>query len=113
MCRVQPLLALLALLAFPTIAQAAPQPAVTHVDTPAEIHVDLAGQVRAGKLAGVRAMSPATAETFLPTTWCGSERISDDAADSTLTAGQPYYKLVYAYASDQPDRLDAGKDVLQ
>src|SRR5207247_2351802 len=41
------------------------------------------------------------------------ERMSDDTADATVAAGVPYYKLVYAYASDQPDRFATWKDVLQ
>ena len=111
------LTALIAALALPAGAQAAAQTrgskAPTHADTPREIHVDLAGQVRRSRLSGVRAVSPATTQQYLPTTWCGTERTTDDTADSTLSDGQPFYKLVYAYASDQPDRFGAWKDVLQ
>jgi len=108
------LVALLAALAVPAGAQAAPGiHAPTHADTPREIHVDLAAQVRASRLTGVRAVSPDTTQTYLPTTWCGPELTVDDTAHTTLAAGQPFYKLVYAYASDQPDRFAAWKDVLQ
>jgi hypothetical protein len=104
------LLALLAALALPSATLAA-APEITHVDTPQQVGVDLAGQVRSTRLAGVRA--PATGEQPLPTTWCGGERSTDDTADSVLTSGQAYYKLVYAYAVDQPDRFAKWQDVLQ
>jgi hypothetical protein len=104
------LLALVALAALPAGALAA-APVVTHVDTPQQVGVDLAGQVRTSRLAGVRA--PSTAVQALPTTWCGTERSSDDTADSALSPGQAYYKLVYAHASDQPDRFAQWQDVLQ
>src|SRR4051812_4169396 len=104
------LLALVALVALPAGALAA-APVVTHVDTPQQVGVDLAGQVRTSRLAGVRA--PSTAVQALPTTWCGTEHSTDDTADSALAAGQAYYKLVYAYASDQPDRFAQWQDVLQ
>jgi hypothetical protein len=104
------LVALIAALALPAAALAA-TPVLTHVDTPAQVGVDLAGQVRSSRLAGVRA--PSTGVQALPTTWCGGERSTDDTADSTLVAGQAYYKLVYAYAADQPDRFAQWQDVLQ
>jgi hypothetical protein len=104
------LLVLLASLAVPAAAAAA-EPLVTHVDTPAEVQVDLATQVRASRMDAVRAPSADT--SALPTTWCGGERTSDDTADSTLTSGQAYYKLVYAYAADEPDRFAQFQDVLQ
>jgi hypothetical protein len=104
------LLAVLATLALPAAALAA-TPEITHVDTPQDVGIDLAGQVRASRLTGVRA--PSTGAQALPTTWCGGERGADDTADSTLTAGQAYYKLVYAYAADQPDRFAQWQDVLQ
>jgi hypothetical protein len=103
-------LAVCAALALPAAASAA-GPAVTHVDTPQEIGVDVASQVRESRLAGVRDVS--TDQPALPTTWCGTERSSDDAADTTLASGQAYYKLVYAYAADQSDRFAQWQDVLQ
>jgi hypothetical protein len=87
--------------------------APTHADTPREIHVDLAAQVHESRMAGVRAVSPATTGTPLPTTWCGTQTTSDDTQHSTLSAGQAFYKLVYAYASDQVDRFAMWQDVLQ
>jgi hypothetical protein len=105
---------LIALLALPpAAAHAKAIKAPRHIDTPREIRVNLAAQVRRSRLSGVRAVSPASTQTYLPTIWCGTERTSDDTAHSTLSAGQPFYKLVYAYASGQPDRFGAFKDVLQ
>src|SRR5437763_16660211 len=103
-----PVLAIVAALALPAAAHAAPgSKGPTHIDTPTEIHVDLAAAVRDSHLAGVRTVSPAETQSYLPTTWCGAETTSDDTAQSTLSTGQAYYKLVYAYASDQPDRFAA------
>src|SRR5919198_1474896 len=100
------LAALLALVFVPAPA-GAHGPSPTHVDTPREIPVDLARQVRAARLSDPPALH------YLPTTWCGTELTGDDAEHSTLSAGQPFYKLVYAHASDRADRFDAWKDVLQ
>jgi hypothetical protein len=113
--RPRPALAvLIALLALPAGAHAKkPAKAPRHVDTPSEIRVDLAAQVRRSRLNGVRTVSPATTQTYLPVAWCGIERTTDDTAHSTLSAGQPFYKLVYAYASGEPDRFAAWQDVLQ
>jgi hypothetical protein len=109
------LAALVAVLVLPAGAHAhgARSKAPTHVDTPSEIPLNLAAQVRRSRLAGTPAISPATEQSYLPTTWCGEERTTDDSADSTLSSGQAYYKLVYAYASDQRDRLADWQDVLQ
>ena len=109
------LAAVVAALALPAGAQAygAHGKAPTHADTPREIHVNLAAQVRRSRLSAVRAVSPATTQQFLPMTWCGTKRTTDDTEHSTLSAGQAYYKLVYAYAADQPDRFAEWADVLQ
>ena len=50
---------------------------------------------------------------YLPTTWCGTERTTDDVADAAQLSDEPVYKIVYAYAADQPDRFSAWKDQLQ
>lgn len=100
---------LLAVVALPSVAVAA-GPLVSHADTPRDVQLGLAGQVRR-RPAGTRAAS--TGVQPLPTTWCGSEQTADDVPDSTLAPGQAYFKLVYAYASDQPDRFAQFKDVLQ
>jgi hypothetical protein len=103
------LAALLALIVVPAPAGAhgAGGPGPMHVDTPREIPVDLARQVRAARFSDTIELH------YLPTTWCGAELTSDDAEHSTLSSGQPFYKLVYAHASDRSDRFEAWKDVLQ
>jgi hypothetical protein len=127
------LLALLAALVLPAAAQAGAQrvlmhptkafiekyhpgtsaKAPTHADRPQDIHVDLAAQVRDSRVAGVSAFTVSGSQQFLPTTWCGSERTTDDAADAAQLSDEPVYKVVYAYASDQPDRFDTWKNQLQ
>jgi hypothetical protein len=97
------LAALLALIVVPAPAGAhgAGGPGPMHVDTPREIPVDLARQVRAARFSDTIELH------YLPTTWCGAELTSDDAEHSTLSSGQPFYKLVYAHASDRSDRFEA------
>jgi len=101
------------LLAVPATAQAKAVRAPQHIDTPREIRVNLAAQVRRSRLSSMKVVSPDTTQTYLPTTWCGEERTSDDTADATVSGDEPFYKLVYAHAADQPDRFDAWKNVLQ
>src|SRR4051794_32051087 len=127
------LIALVALLLLPTGAQAASRKvrlvaapgfvkkyhpgnsakAPTHADTPRDIHIDLAAQVRTSGLAGMSAFTVSGSQQFLPTTWCGDEISTDDVADAAQLSDEPVYKVVYAYASDQPDRFDAWKNQLQ
>lgn len=88
--------------------------APTHADTPQELQVDLAQQVRSSRL-GIPS-SDATvfgSQQFLPTTWCGTERTTDDTADSALLSDEPYYKVIYAYANDQPDHFSTWSSRLQ
>ena len=49
----------------------------------------------------------------LPETWCGTPTTSDDTIDDVAPADGPNFKLIYAYASDQPDRFAALADQLQ
>jgi hypothetical protein len=84
-----------------------------HADTPANIHVDLAKQVRDARLSGVRAFTVSGSQQFLPTSWCGAERTTDDVVDAAQLSDEPVYKVVYAYASDQPDRFDTWRNQLQ
>src|SRR4051794_19603973 len=127
------LIALVALLLLPTGAQAASRKvrlvaapgfvkkyhpgnsakAPTHADTPRDIHIDLAAQVRTSGLAGMSAFTVSGSQQFLPTTWCGDEISTDDTADAAQLSDEPFYKVVYAYASDQPDRFDMWKNQLQ
>ena len=108
------LLAVLAILLVPAAAHAQlPSKAPTHRDTPATIPVDLAQQVRTARLAGMKAFTVSGSVQYLPTTWCGTERTTDDVADAAQLSDEPVYKIVYAYAADQPDRFSAWKDQLQ
>ena len=87
--------------------------APTHRDTPSEITVDLATQVRLARMSGMRAFTVSGSVQYLPTTWCGSRRTTDDVADAAQLGDDAVYKIVYAYASDQPDRFDTWKNQLQ
>ena len=42
-----------------------------------------------------------TEDEGLPTTWCGTERTTDDTADAAFPQQTQQFKLVYAYASDR------------
>src|SRR3954447_1453975 len=108
------LIVLIAALLAPAGAQAHRlSKAPTHRDTPSTIPVDLVKQVRLARLGGVKAITGSGTHQFLPTTWCGAERTTDDVADAAQLSDEPVYKLVYAYAADQPDRFDAWKNQLQ
>jgi hypothetical protein len=89
--------------------------APTHFDTPQDIHVDLAAQVRASRLSGMRAFTVSGSQQFLPTTWCpsGVETTVDDTIHAAQLPDEPFYKVVYAYAADQPDRFNLWKNQLQ
>src|SRR6478736_1996430 len=117
MMRPRPALALLCaltvVLCVPAGAQASrPSKAPTHRDTPATIPVDLAKQVREARLAGVKAFAVSGSQQFLPTTWCGAERTTDDVDDAAQLSDDAVIKVVYVYASDQPDRFDTWKNAL-
>jgi hypothetical protein len=49
----------------------------------------------------------------LPEAWCGTETTTDDTVDQLSSDTGPHFKLLYAYASDQPDRFVALADKLQ
>jgi hypothetical protein len=63
----------------------------------------------------VRSLAAATGTTGsgLPVTWCGTERTSDDSADAAFDVALPQFKVVYAYAADQPDRFASWRDAIQ
>jgi hypothetical protein len=48
-----------------------------------------------------------------PETWCGTTTTANNTADAVVPAATPQFKLVYAYASDQPNRFDTLKHRLQ
>ena len=118
MMRPRPAVALLsvlmAVLCVPAGAQTnGRSKAPTHRDTQASIPVDLAKQVREARLAGVKAFTVSGSQQFLPTTWCGAERTTDDVDDAAQLSDDAVIKVVYVYASDQPDRFDTWKNALQ
>jgi hypothetical protein len=84
---------------------------ITHRDTPAE----LAGAdvTRALARAQLTTRSSAALPEYLPTTWCGVRRTDDDTVDAVFPSSASQIKVVYAYASDQPDRSAAWTDSLQ
>src|SRR5262245_23581917 len=84
---------------------------ITHRDTRAE----LAGADITRALARGELTSPSSAALpeYLPTTWCGTRRTDDDSANAAFPPAAATIKVVYAYASDQPDRSAAWTDSLQ
>jgi hypothetical protein len=85
--------------------------AVTHRDTPAELaDGDINDALATG---GLTSRSTAALPESLPTTWCGSRRLTDDTADAAFPALSAQVKFVYAYASGQPDRSAQWSDSLQ
>ncbi|MEA2472140.1 MAG: hypothetical protein QOE06_55 [Thermoleophilaceae bacterium] len=63
---------------------------------------DLRGRVRT---------MPRIAAAALPTSWCGTERSTDDTANASQVGAR--VKVVYAHAQDEPDRFDAYRDLIQ
>jgi hypothetical protein len=85
--------------------------AVTHRDTPAELaDGDINRALETGTLTS---RSTAALPESLPTTWCGSRRLTDDTADAAFAPSAGQIKIVYAYASGQPDRSTAWSNSLQ
>jgi hypothetical protein len=105
------LVALLLALALAPAARAHDEGEVDHRDTPAE----LAGADinRTIALAGMaRTVSPDLPQ-FLPTTWCGTRLTTDDTAHAAFPSALRQIKVVYAYASDDPDNSARWRDALQ
>src|SRR3954452_9688747 len=97
----------LAVLALPTFA-------VPHKDPNLVTHRDTRTQLQDVNLADVVSTAQAAAgdgADGLPTTWCGTETGADNAPVTPVTKAQ--FKVVYAYAADQPDRFAGWKDALQ
>jgi hypothetical protein len=84
---------------------------ITHRDTPAQLAgADITRALARGQLT---ARSSADLPQYLPTTWCGTRRTTEDTADAAFPASAAQIKVVYAYAADQPDRSAAWTDSLQ
>jgi hypothetical protein len=84
---------------------------VTHRDTPAELAS--ADITRALATAQLTSRTSAALPQYLPTTWCGTRRTTDDTANAAFPATAAQIKVVYAYASDQPDDSVAWSESLQ
>lgn len=54
---------------------------------------------------------PRVAEADLPSTWCGTERSTDDTANSSSSGSR--IKIVYAYPLGEANRFDVYKDMIQ
>jgi hypothetical protein len=84
---------------------------VTHRDTPAELAgADITQALAKGQLTSRTA---AALPQYLPTTWCGTARATDDTAHAAFPASAAQIKVVYAYAAGQPNRSAAWTDSLQ
>src|SRR4051812_34384153 len=94
----------LATLALPTFA-------LTHTQPERLTHLDTRGQLQEVNLAEVVSTAQAQADGAdgLPTTWCGQETTGDNDGDPA----KAYFKVVYAYAADRPNRFAGWKDALQ
>lgn len=101
-------LALCASLAAPAAAHDAQ---TDHRDTVRDLAaVDLEGVVEAAREgAGVSAQ----AVDGLPERWCGARASVDRPAPAGIDGTRPHFKLVYAYAADQPDRSAAWSNDIQ
>jgi hypothetical protein len=109
-------IALLLMLAFAPAAGAHDEDAhagdePTHRDTPADLAAADIDRTLALSHLG-RTVAPDLPQ-YLPTTWCGTKRDSDDTAHAAFPATQRQIKVVYAHAHDEPDDFDRWKDALQ
>src|SRR3954449_1494248 len=94
----------LATLALPTFA-------LTHAPAERLTHRDTRGQLQDVNLAEVVSTAQAQGDGAdgLPTTWCGQETTANNGGDPA----KAYFKVVYAYAADRPNRFAGWKDALQ
>jgi hypothetical protein len=77
-------------------------------------HRDTRGQLQDVDLADVVGTAEAQSDAdSLPVQWCGDETTGDDTAHAATPASRPQFKLVYAYAADQPDRFGGWANALQ
>ena len=56
--------------------------------------------------------APRIAATALPTSWCGTERTTDDTANASQGA-YARVKVIYAYAQGEPNRFATYRDLIQ
>jgi hypothetical protein len=104
-------IALLLMLALAPAAGAHDEGEPNHRDTPADLAAaDINRTLAVAHLA--RTVAPDLPQ-YLPTTWCGTPRSTDDTVDAAFPATQRQIKVVYAHADDEPDHFDDWKDALQ
>jgi hypothetical protein len=98
----------LAALSLPTFALPHKDPnLLTHADTRTQLQdVDIADVVSTAEAQGDGVDS-------LPTSWCGDETSSNNAANAATPANKAQFKVVYAYAADRPDRFGGWMHALQ
>jgi hypothetical protein len=80
----------------------------THSDS----RIELAG-TDVGATVSIVEAAAGTEDEGLPVAWCGAERTTDNTADAAFPQPEQQFKLVYAYASDRPNRFALWKDALQ
>jgi hypothetical protein len=108
------LCALLALLGLPAAAAGSPRVGVDSDPAAALPDTLITGPVAQGELSSMPVVGIDDERSGgLPEIWCGVQTTTDDTADEVTPADGPNVKLVYAYASDQPDRFAALADKLQ
>src|SRR4051812_6000871 len=97
--------------AFTLAGLALPTFALPHKPDDMLIHRDTRGELQDVNLADVvaTAQDQGSGADGLPTTWCGGETGDDQG----VAPGRPYFKVVYAYAADRPDRFAGWKDAIQ
>ncbi len=95
---------------FALVTLALPTYALTHQPTRLT-HFDTRSQLMDVNLAEVVSTAQAQGDGFdgLPTTWCGDEIRSDYPNTTT----KPAFKVVYAFASDRPNRFTGWMHALQ
>src|SRR3954454_10890466 len=105
-CRQQRIAAVAATAAFVALAGAGVPDAARH-KLRLSHHAD---PIRALRHAWGGPRAHAAAITGLPAPWCGTETTTDTPSP---LSNAPQIKVIYAYASDQPDRFSSYKDKIQ
>src|SRR6478735_9205474 len=106
-----PLVAVLLLLALAPVAGAHDEAEPDHRDTGAQLAgADINHALAVAGMAGT--VAPDLPQ-FLPTTWCGSERTTDDTVHAAYPSSTAQIKVVYVHASDQTDNFATWRDSLQ
>jgi hypothetical protein len=84
---------------------------ITHRDTRAELaSADIGNALDRAQLTS---RSSAALSEYLPTSWCGTRRETDDVTNAAFPASVPQIKVVYAYPNDLADRSAGWSGSLQ